>query len=109
MLIHIYILSHLYIHISIQIYIHLRPTSLISRCRTSCQALVLSGEMIGEALVPYYRQILPVFSIFKQCCPSTYDEIDYAQRKRRWPRPFKRLLDCGDVLHIMNIYAVIYT
>ena len=43
---------------------------------------MLSGEMIGEALVPYYRQILPVFSIFKQCCPSTYDEIDYAQRKR---------------------------
>jgi len=29
------------------------------------QHLVLSGEMIGEALVPYYRQILPVLNIFK--------------------------------------------
>merc|ERR1712060_529980 len=29
------------------------------------QALVLSGDMIGEALVPYYRQILPVFNIYK--------------------------------------------
>merc|ERR1712093_651306 len=28
------------------------------------QTLVLSGEMIGEALVPYYRQILPTFNIF---------------------------------------------
>lgn len=46
------------------------------------QALVLSGEMIGEALVPYYRQILPIFSIFKMCCPSTFDQIDYSQRKR---------------------------
>ena len=25
----------------------------------------VSGEMIGEALVPYYRQILPVLNIFK--------------------------------------------
>ena len=29
------------------------------------QQLVVSGEMIGEALVPYYRQILPVLNIFK--------------------------------------------
>jgi len=29
------------------------------------QKLVLSGEMIGEALVPYYRQILPTFNLFK--------------------------------------------
>lgn len=47
------------------------------------QALVLSAEMVGEALVPYYRQILPVFNIFKSNTPSTGDQIDYAQRKRR--------------------------
>ena len=29
------------------------------------QTLVESGEMIGEALVPYYRQLLPVLNIFK--------------------------------------------
>jgi hypothetical protein len=29
------------------------------------QALVEAGDMIGEALVPYYRQLLPVLNIFK--------------------------------------------
>lgn len=29
------------------------------------QHLVVSGDMIGEALVPYYRQILPVLNTFK--------------------------------------------
>jgi hypothetical protein len=52
------------------------------------QKLVLAGEMIGEALVPYYRQILPVFNMFKnkRCNYSLNlvnigDKIDYAQRK----------------------------
>jgi hypothetical protein len=47
------------------------------------QNLVLSAEMVGEALVPYYRQILPVFNIFKASTPSTGDAIDYGQRKRQ--------------------------
>jgi len=47
------------------------------------QALVLSAEMVGEALVPYYRQLLPVFNIFKSATPSTGDKIDYGQRKRQ--------------------------
>lgn len=29
------------------------------------QHLVMSGEMVGEALVPYYRQILPILNMFK--------------------------------------------
>ncbi|XDV43298.1 hypothetical protein PO909_011800, partial [Leuciscus waleckii] len=29
------------------------------------QHLVVSAEMVGEALVPYYRQILPILNIFK--------------------------------------------
>jgi hypothetical protein len=28
------------------------------------QHLVVSADMVGEALVPYYRQILPVLNIF---------------------------------------------
>jgi len=47
------------------------------------QVLVQSAEMVGEALVPYYRQILPVFNIFKAATPSTGDVMDYGQRKRR--------------------------
>merc|ERR1719473_61857 len=44
--------------------------------------LVLSGEMIGEALVPYYRQILPIFNIFKNKNLNIGDSIDYGQRKK---------------------------
>mmetsp|Transcript_56555 Transcript_56555/g.132664 ORF Transcript_56555/g.132664 Transcript_56555/m.132664 type:complete len:302 (+) Transcript_56555:112-1017(+) len=46
------------------------------------QALVLSGDMIGEALVPYYRQILPIFNIFKSKNQNLGDQCDYGQRKR---------------------------
>jgi len=46
------------------------------------QQLVLSAELVGEALVPYYRQILPVFNIFKSHTPSMGDFMDYGQRKR---------------------------
>merc|ERR1711966_189322 len=46
------------------------------------QTLVQSGEMIGEALVPYYRQILPVLNVYKQKNANLGDAIDYSQRKR---------------------------
>merc|ERR1719401_3416650 len=46
------------------------------------QTLVQSGEMIGEALVPYYRQILPIFNIFRGKNQNIGDQIEYAQRKR---------------------------
>eukprot|EP01065_Artemidia_motanka_P018770 TRINITY_DN2211_c0_g1_i1.p1 TRINITY_DN2211_c0_g1~~TRINITY_DN2211_c0_g1_i1.p1 ORF type:complete len:304 (+),score=77.86 TRINITY_DN2211_c0_g1_i1:54-914(+) len=46
------------------------------------QQLVVSGELIGEALVPYYRQILPVFNLFKPRNKNLSDKIDYSQRKR---------------------------
>eukprot|EP00825_Cyclidium_porcatum_P044701 TRINITY_DN6620_c0_g2_i1.p1 TRINITY_DN6620_c0_g2~~TRINITY_DN6620_c0_g2_i1.p1 ORF type:complete len:319 (-),score=61.27 TRINITY_DN6620_c0_g2_i1:90-1046(-) len=47
------------------------------------QKLVLSGEMIGEALVPYYRQILPIFNIYKNKNLNMGDYIDYSQRKKQ--------------------------
>lgn len=40
-------------------------------CKVICttlkvlQHLVVSADMVGEALVPYYRQILPILNIFK--------------------------------------------
>jgi hypothetical protein len=46
------------------------------------QKLVVSGKMIGEALVPYYRQILPVFNLLKNKNLNIGDKIDYAQQKR---------------------------
>lgn len=46
------------------------------------QTLVLSGDMVGEALVPYYRQLLPVFNLFKTNNQNIGDKIDYSQRKK---------------------------
>uniref|UniRef100_A0A3B4UWM4 PARK2 co-regulated n=1 Tax=Seriola dumerili TaxID=41447 RepID=A0A3B4UWM4_SERDU len=36
------------------------------------QHLVMSGDMVGEALVPYYRQILPILNIFKNMNTSSH-------------------------------------
>jgi hypothetical protein len=49
------------------------------------QALILApgAEHVGEALVPYYRQILPVLNIFIGHGKNIGDAIDYSQRKRR--------------------------
>jgi hypothetical protein len=59
-----------------------RDQEIIATALKVLQALVLSGEMIGEALVPYYRQILPIFNIFKNKNLNLGDKIDYSQRKR---------------------------
>eukprot|EP00341_Mesodinium_pulex_P000796 CAMPEP_0116936002 /NCGR_PEP_ID=MMETSP0467-20121206/30622_1 /TAXON_ID=283647 /ORGANISM="Mesodinium pulex, Strain SPMC105" /LENGTH=302 /DNA_ID=CAMNT_0004617489 /DNA_START=47 /DNA_END=955 /DNA_ORIENTATION=- len=41
------------------------------------------GGLIGQALVPYYRQILPVMNIFVNNNENLGDGIDYSQRKRQ--------------------------
>jgi len=46
------------------------------------QQLILSAPKVGEALVPYYRQILPVFNIFKNKNVKLLEEIEYGQQKR---------------------------
>merc|ERR1711977_682006 len=51
--------------IPIKTALNTRDQEIIATALKVLQALVLSGEMIGEALVPYYRQILPIFNIFK--------------------------------------------
>lgn len=44
------------------------------------QKLVLSADLVGEALVPYYRQILPIFNLYKNKNKNLGDGIDYGQR-----------------------------
>jgi hypothetical protein len=46
------------------------------------QKLVQSGELIGEALVPYYRQLLPVLNLFRTTNMNLGDGIEYSQRKK---------------------------
>ncbi len=52
-----------------------RDPDIISTTLKVIQKLVLSGEMIGEALVPYYRQILPIFNIFRNNNSNCGDKI----------------------------------
>ena len=59
-----------------------RDPDIISVMLKIIQKLVLSGEMIGEALVPYYRQILPILNIFRNNNQNIGDKIEYNQRKR---------------------------
>mmetsp|Transcript_64518 Transcript_64518/g.120049 ORF Transcript_64518/g.120049 Transcript_64518/m.120049 type:complete len:311 (-) Transcript_64518:79-1011(-) len=68
--------------IPIKTALNTRDPEIIATMLKVLQGLVLSGEMIGEALVPYYRQILPVLNIFKNKNANLGDTIDYSQRKR---------------------------
>jgi len=68
--------------IPIKTALNTRDTEVIATILKVLQGLVLSGEMIGEALVPYYRQILPVFNIFKNNKSNLGDAIDYGQQRR---------------------------
>merc|ERR1712159_923855 len=46
------------------------------------QHLVVSADHVGEALVPYYRQTLPILNTFKNMNLNSGDGIDYSQQKR---------------------------
>ena len=58
-----------------------RDSEIIAITLKILQALVTCSDTIGEALVPYYRQILPVMNLFKQSNANIGDKIDYSQRK----------------------------
>jgi hypothetical protein len=63
---------------------------IVCRVLNVLQQLVQCDERIGEALVPYYRQLLPIFNMFKQNNANLGDGIDYSQRKRT---------NMGDLIH----------
>ncbi|XP_068696202.1 parkin coregulated gene protein homolog [Montipora capricornis] len=62
--------------------LNMRNRKVICTVLKAIQHLVISGQMIGEALVPYYRQILPILNIFKNKNINSGDGIDYSQQKR---------------------------
>ncbi|KAK9877902.1 hypothetical protein WA026_020128 [Henosepilachna vigintioctopunctata] len=45
------------------------------------QHLLRTSDKVGEALVPYYRQLLPVLNMFKNCNVNCGDHIDYSQMR----------------------------
>ena len=60
-----------------------KDPEILCRCIAIVQALVKADTLISEALVPYYRQILPVFNEFLLANVNLGDRIEYGQRKRQ--------------------------
>ncbi|XP_065160548.1 parkin coregulated gene protein [Atheta coriaria] len=58
-----------------------RNKEVMMRALKILQHLVKSFDMIGEALVPYYRQLLPPLNLFKEKNVNSGDDIDYSQVK----------------------------
>jgi hypothetical protein len=69
--------------IPIKTALNTRDPSIMCTVLKTIQTLVLCTDMIGEALVPYYRQILPVLNIFKGSRQNIGDAIDYGQRRQQ--------------------------
>ncbi|XP_037954518.1 parkin coregulated gene protein homolog [Teleopsis dalmanni] len=44
------------------------------------QQLVMSSDLVGPALVPFYRQLLPMFNAYKVKNINCGDKIDYGQK-----------------------------
>lgn len=60
-----------------------RDTDVIAIILKVLQKLVTCADTIGEALVPYYRQILPILNLFRDSNINIGDKIDYSQRKKK--------------------------
>jgi hypothetical protein len=66
--------------IPIKLALNTRKEAVMCRTLKALQKLVKSADYIGQAIVPYYRQLLPVFNLFKQKNLNSGDGIDYHQR-----------------------------
>lgn len=72
--------------IPIKTALNTRKRPVVAKVLKVLQALVKCDEkeqnLVGKALVPYYRQILPVLNIFIRDIKNVGDKIDYGQQKR---------------------------
>jgi len=84
--------------IPIKTALNTRDPEIIAVVLKILQALVTCSDTIGEALVPYYRQILPVLNLFKVKNLNLGDKIDYSQRKS---------LNLGDLIqHTLELFEL---
>jgi len=60
-----------------------RRRKVVEKTLKILQELAQCEDFIGQALVPYYRQILPIFQIFIRATESTGDGIIYGQKEER--------------------------
>lgn len=68
--------------IPIKTALNTRDPEIIAITLKILQKLVTCASYVGEALVPYYRQILPIFNLYRSNAKNLGDKIDYSQRKR---------------------------
>lgn len=47
------------------------------------QKIVTCNTLAGEALVPYYRQLLQIFNLYRKFNNNIGDKIEYSQRKKQ--------------------------
>ena len=59
-----------------------RDMEIIPVALRTMQKLVKSSELAGEALIPFYRQLLPVLNEFINVNKNLGDRIEYGQRKK---------------------------
>ena len=83
-----------------------RNSQVICTALKILQHLVVSADMVGEALVPYYRQILPILNIFKnKNCKYTHRRSshyavthmhneNWTQPREVWPNPLSAKKKC---------------
>ncbi len=55
-----------------------KRTEVVVRTLRKVQLLVKASNLVAEALVPYYRQILPVMNLLKNRNKNIGDAIDYS-------------------------------
>ncbi len=59
-----------------------RDPEIIAIALKVIQKLVLSSELAGDVLVPFYRQLLPIFNMYKNKNSNLGDKFEYSQRKK---------------------------
>ena len=60
-----------------------RDVDIIAVALKVIQKLVKSSDLAGEALVPYYRQLLPIFNLYRNYNNNLGDIFEYGQRKKK--------------------------
>lgn len=60
-----------------------RDPEIIAIALKVIQKLVLSSDLAGDVLVPFYRQLLPIFNLYKNKNSNLGDHYEYSQRKKQ--------------------------
>ena len=60
-----------------------RDPEIIAIALKVIQKLVLSSDISGDVLVPFYRQLLPIFNMYKTKNWNSGDKFEYSQIRQQ--------------------------